>query len=850
MDTLAGNGEIVEVKEEFNMNEKVRKHYMSRQGRVYSIEDDINQLFDSVNIKTSINGKALQRNPMKRPIRAKSPQALGIGISDTVNLKQALRGLCLSQASEMAALKKRSLKPRDSSGRSDVGPSNRLHNTVVVQAKGSSLPTSEGKRNLVEISFPGKIMANLSETIPEFVEVTSPGSPNQTCNPCTSFTQTEVAKTKMIRAPPQDKVVPLASDATSEKSSTEQVEKRKLKLTESLQGMRTLKNVLEVDDSGSAGADKCQSKVDVLNRESCQGSGGKDEKIKITRSSSPRLIKPVFWNKNLIKRKAKAESDYFSCKSHAAEGIDNKDSCFNPKISELVGKASGISSKHERTTNEKRTLVSNSQNACTELSASGLDAGGVTKLYVAKVDDGPSDEISKADGRSRSREKGEFSQSSKSSIGEFSSSTSEESSSSGSSRCCNRPHMSKDTRWEAVHCVQKQHGFLSLRHFKLLRRLGSGDIGTVYLAELAGTKCLFALKVMDNEFLTRRKKLLRAQTERDILQMLDHPFLPTLYAHFTTEKLSCLVMDYCPGGDLHAIRQKQQKRCFSEHAARFYVAEVLLALEYLHMLGIVYRDLKPENILVREDGHIMLSDFDLSLRCVVNPTLFRSSSPIIEPAKKISSSICSESSCIDPFCLQPSWQISCFTPRLLTTASKTQKLKSEQAVQVTPLPQLVAEPTEARSNSFVGTHEYLAPEIVKGEGHGSAVDWWTYGIFLYELLYGKTPFKGSSNEETLANVVSQPLRFPDTPLVSFHAKDLIRGLLNKNPQHRLGFVRGAAEIKQHPFFEGLNWALIRCAVPPERPKLRDVGKSIFSSKKDTKKSLGTQSSEHIEFELF
>lgn len=268
------------------------------------------------------------------------------------------------------------------------------------------------------------------------------------------------------------------------------------------------------------------------------------------------------------------------------------------------------------------------------------------------------------------------------------------------------------------------------------------------------------------------------------------------------------------------------------------------------MLGIVYRDLKPENILVREDGHIMLSDFDLSLRCVVNPTLFRSSSPIFEPAKKTPSGLCSESSCIDPFCLQPSWQISCFTPRLLTTASKSRKFKSEQAVQITPLPQLVAEPTEARSNSFVGTHEYLAPEIVKGEDHGSAVDWWTYGIFLYELLYGKTPFKGLSNDETLANVVSQPLRFPDTPLVSFHAKDLIKGLLSKHPQHRPGFVRGAAEIKQHPFFEGLNWALIRCAVPPERPKFLDVSKGLFSSKKDDKKSLGVQSTELIEFELF
>ncbi|GJY49671.1 serine/threonine-protein kinase D6PK-like protein [Tanacetum coccineum] len=77
--------------------------------------------------------------------------------------------------------------------------------------------------------------------------------------------------------------------------------------------------------------------------------------------------------------------------------------------------------------------------------------------------------------------------------------------------------------------------------------------------------------------------------------------------------------------------------------------------------------------------------------------------------------------------------------------------------------------------SFVGTHEYLAPEITKGEGHGSAVDWWTFGIFLYELLYGKTPFKGASNRATLFSVVGHPLKFPETPSVSSAVRDLIRG---------------------------------------------------------------------------
>lgn len=383
-----------------------------------------------------------------------------------------------------------------------------------------------------------------------------------------------------------------------------------------------------------------------------------------------------------------------------------------------------------------------------------------------------------------------------------------------------KPHKQNDTRWEAIQIVRSQNntGMIEIKNFRHLKRLGCGDIGTVYLSELIGTQNYFAMKVMDKTALASRNKLLRAQTEREILQSLDHPFLPTLYAHFDTEKLSCLVMEYCPGGDLHALRQKQPGKFFPEHAVRFYVAEVLLALEYLHMLGIIYRDLKPENVLVREDGHIMLSDFDLSLRCVVNPKLVKSMRTVVEPKPSSSNdqSACMEPSCmVQPSCMQPS----CFSPRFLNKPKKEKRSKPKTEIynQAVPLPELIAEPTNARSMSFVGTHEYLAPEIIKGEGHGSAVDWWTFGIFLYELLFGKTPFKGASNRATLFNVVGHPLRFPETPSVSFAARDLIRGLLVKEPQHRLAYRRGATEIKQHPFFQSVNWALIRCATPPDIP---------------------------------
>ncbi|XP_071718579.1 serine/threonine-protein kinase D6PK-like [Rutidosis leptorrhynchoides] len=379
----------------------------------------------------------------------------------------------------------------------------------------------------------------------------------------------------------------------------------------------------------------------------------------------------------------------------------------------------------------------------------------------------------------------------------------------------NKPHKGNDPRWMAILAIRARDGLLGMNQFRLLRRLGCGDIGSVYLSELSGTRCYFAMKVMDKASLASRKKLARAQTEREILQLLDHPFLPTLYTHFETDRFTCFVMEYCPGGDLHTLRQRQPGRHFSELAARFYAAEVLLGLEYLHMLGVVYRDLKPENVLVRDDGHIMLSDFDLSLRCAVSPTLVRSSLDSDLSKRK--------PSCIEPTsaCIQPS----CFLPRIFPQKSKKKTSRNSRA-DPTPLfgslPELVAEPTAARSMSFVGTHEYLAPEIIKGEGHGSAVDWWTFGIFLHELLYGKTPFKGAGNRATLFNVVGQQLKFPEAPATSNASRDLIKGLLAKEPQNRLGVKRGATEIKQHPFFEGVNWALIRCSTPPEVPKPVEV----------------------------
>ncbi|TKY68041.1 Serine/threonine-protein kinase KIPK [Spatholobus suberectus] len=816
----ANTCEIVETREEiiseFKIDEKPESSSARKSGKKYSIQDDINRLLHAIDIKNSdrdLNTPCSQKNALKKPIKATSSQAsgTGIGLSEPLSLKQAFRGLCISQASEMAALKRLS-KPSTSSRVSEAGTIKNLYTAVGDERQGDLVEFSL----VPEISRPSdKLGCNENHKI----------SNSSAAHHSTPFGNATHPKTMPTRSSHRNQIVPLSSEVQGEKLVT-RLEKQVLAdsssasylINEVLEleiGLKTLPDSSSKDSLHSSMPDKGMEAKLISPSSSGTGNG-----VDKPTSSNMSLAKPIFKDKNFLKKKVK--QDLCSSSSSSIPCTRKNGNDLASSTSNLKKVTDNSDSKNDMKENEK--LSFGHSNHSSEVYSVNIGKDSSKPGFCLTGNKRTRFLVSKFDEKTISKEKSEFSQSSKSSIVDYRS-ISRKSNLSGSSCSGHRPHMSKHTRWEAVRVIEQQHGNLSLKNFKLLSRLGCGDIGTVYLAHLIGTSSLFALKVVENDFLVNQKKMFRAQTEREILQMLDHPFLPTLYAHIATNKLSCLVMEYCPGGDLHVLRQRQPSKSFSEQATRFYVAEVLLALEYLHMLGVVYRDLKPENILVREDGHIMLTDFDLSLRCRVNPMLVKSSSPNVDPTKMSSS--CSEVNCMHPFCLQPDWQVPC-TPILLSGGAKSRKIKAEIGAQVGPLPQLVVEPTSARSNSFVGTYEYLTPEIIKGEGHGSAVDWWTLGILLFELLYGKTPFKGHTNEDTLANVVSQSLKFPDAPIVSFRARDLIRRLLIKDPQSRLGSVKGAAEIRHHSFFEGLNWALIRCTPPPELPKFRDFGTSLQS----------------------
>lgn len=329
-----------------------------------------------------------------------------------------------------------------------------------------------------------------------------------------------------------------------------------------------------------------------------------------------------------------------------------------------------------------------------------------------------------------------------------------------------RPHKKESASWIAMQKITSRGETIGLNHFKPIRPLGCGDTGSVHLVELQDTGELYAMKAMDKSIMLNRNKVHRACIEREIISLLDHPFLPTLYASFQTPTHICLITDFCAGGELFALLDKQPMKIFKEEAARFYAAEVVICLEYLHCLGIIYRDLKPENVLVQKNGHIVLTDFDLSFMTSCKPQIIKHPVP------------------------------------------RNRRSRSQSP------PTFVAEPV-SQSNSFVGTEEYIAPEIITGAGHSSAIDWWALGILLYEMLYGRTPFRGKNRQKTFANILHKDLTFPSSIPVSLPARQLIHALLNRDPASRLGSETGANEIKQHPFFRGIYWPLIRCMNPPE-----------------------------------
>ena len=415
-----------------------------------------------------------------------------------------------------------------------------------------------------------------------------------------------------------------------------------------------------------------------------------------------------------------------------------------------------------------------------------------------------------------------------------------------------QPHQRHDPNWVALKAAVDKHesegreGLLSPDDFVPMKRLGNGDVGSVHLVQLAGTDAKFAMKILVKQEMHDRNKLHRVRTEGQILETVDHPFVATLYSAFQTDTHLYFVLEYCEGGELYETLQKEPEKRFSEPVAKFYAAEVLVALQYLHLMGFIYRDLKPENILLRRDGHIIVTDFDLSYCASSRAHVVMKEGST--PGARVRSRRVSQrrsfagggrpSVAVDGNGASSGRMSSSKSPResqtesdhgvpipgtppdmtSMAAASCGGFISTNGANRSGKFPTIIAEPF-AYTNSFVGTEEYLAPEVLNSTGHTSSIDWWELGIFLHEMVFGTTPFRANKREQTFHNIVHQPLEFPSTPAVSAELKDLLKKLLRRDPSTRLGTQGGAEEVKAHAFFRNVDWALLRWAKAPLAEKI-------------------------------
>ncbi|XP_075779600.1 rho-associated protein kinase 2 isoform X6 [Pelodiscus sinensis] len=305
--------------------------------------------------------------------------------------------------------------------------------------------------------------------------------------------------------------------------------------------------------------------------------------------------------------------------------------------------------------------------------------------------------------------------------------------------------------------------------YDVVKVIGRGAFGEVQLVRHKISQKVYAMKLLSKFEMIKRSDSAFFWEERDIMAFANSPWVVQLFCAFQDDRYLYMVMEYMPGGDLVNLMSNYD---VPEKWAKFYTAEVVLALDAIHSMGLIHRDVKPDNMLLDKYGHVKLADFGTCMK--------------------------------------------------------------------------MDETGMVRCDTAVGTPDYISPEVLKSQGgdgcYGRECDWWSVGVFLFEMLVGDTPFYADSLVGTYSKIMDHKnsLNFPDDVEISKHAKNLICDFLTDR-EVRLG-RNGVEEIKQHPFFKSdqWNWDNIRETAAPVVPELSsDIDSSNFDDIEDDKGDVET-----------